>query len=388
MLIFRAKSKKTLVVTFLSILAVIALLSISTISHGIPYFARKYDFQCNTCHVIPPKLNQFGEGFRANGYRLPEIYPTNRTWPFALWITERGELEHSKDFEKTFPNRVEVISGGPIGEKFSYFVEWRVVSLETESNGDLRDRSGRFEDLFINYEFIKPFTLRVGQYRLLNQVDDSLKLGLSTPVVIGTSIAGDPSSNPRKTSLRSFAPANRSPAIGLGYHTIKGENSADGWFNIISLPFPGEFSIPLTDEARDEASFEFEFDPKGVFFESFYRWGLSSIGANLFVDDDRSTGSVLGVYNIGPLFSTIGFGYGRESGDTSFRFSWENEFIPIRFFSVGARVDHRSDLDNGTAFVPNINIQWPLTKWTLRLVLEQRVQVDNHATLAELSVVF
>ena len=385
---FKNKTKKIIAVTLPGTLTVIMILFISTNTHGIPYFARKYDFQCGTCHVIPPKLNQFGENFRANGYRLPDIYPTKRTWPFALWITERGELEYSKDFEKTFPNRVEVISGGPIGEKFSYFVEWRMVSLETESDGDLRDRSGRFEDIFVNYGFLQSFNIKMGQFRLLNQVDDSLKLGVSTPVVIGTSIAGDTSRNPRKTSLRSFAPANRSPAISLEYHTIKSENSADGWFNIISLPFPGEFSIPLTDEARDEASFEFEFDPKGVFIESFYSWGLSSIGANLFVDDYRSTGSVLGVYNWGPFFSTVGLGYGRESGETSFRFSWENELVPIRFFSLGARLDHRSDVEKGTAFIPNINIQWPLTKWTLRLVLEQRAQADNHATLAELSVVF
>ncbi len=63
---------------------------------------------------------------------------------------------------------------------------------------------------------------------------------------------------------------------------MPGVNAADGWFNIVSLVFPGELSIPLTDEARDEASFEFDSDPKGVFLESFYRKGLGSLGAHVF----------------------------------------------------------------------------------------------------------
>ncbi len=390
MLTFKIKQKTTLTIILLGILVVIPILFSATNSLGIPYFARKHDLKCNTCHVIPPKLNQFGENFRADFYKLPVPKPTKTTWPFALWITQRVESQHSKDFNKTFPNRVEVISGGTIGETpLSYFVEWRVVSLETRSDGDLKDRSGRFEDLFFNYAITDSFTVQLGQFRLLKQVDNSLKLGLSTPTVIGANIAGDKSGDPRDTSLRAFADSNRSPGISIQHQAIRGKNAADGWFNIISLPFPGEFSIPLTDEARDEASFEFELEPKGIFLESFYRFGLSSIGGHLFVDDDRTMGSVLGVYNIGYWFSTIGIGFGNEDGkDANLRFSWENELIPMKYFSIGARIDHQTNVENGTAFIPNINLTWPLTKWTFRLVIEQRVQDGNYATLGELSVIF
>ncbi|MCZ6774827.1 MAG: hypothetical protein O7D34_00030 [Ignavibacteria bacterium] len=213
-------------------------------------------------------------------------------------------------------------------------------------------------------------------------------MGLSSPLVIGAKIPGSGGSNARKNSLRAFAPNGRSPSVSLQHQSMQGVNAADGWFNIASLAFPGELSIPLTNEARDEASFEFDSDLKGVFLESFYRKALSSVGAHLFLDDGRSLGGIIGVYNRGRWFSRLGLGYGRAGGNTNGRFTWENEFIPFDFFSIGARLDHQTEVDNGTSFVTNVNFQWPRTLWTLRLVLEQRIRSNNHATLAELSLVF
>src|SRR3989449_10126988 len=40
-------------------------------AQAIPAFARKYDFACNVCHVPGfPKLNDFGNVFRDQGYQL------------------------------------------------------------------------------------------------------------------------------------------------------------------------------------------------------------------------------------------------------------------------------------------------------------------------------
>jgi hypothetical protein len=40
-------------------------------SNAIPAFARKYGFNCNMCHTGYPKLNDFGQLFRDNGYQIP-----------------------------------------------------------------------------------------------------------------------------------------------------------------------------------------------------------------------------------------------------------------------------------------------------------------------------
>ncbi len=43
---------------------------VQTVS-AIPAFARKHGFNCNMCHVAFPKLNDFGQRFRDNGYQIP-----------------------------------------------------------------------------------------------------------------------------------------------------------------------------------------------------------------------------------------------------------------------------------------------------------------------------
>ena len=58
-----------------AVLAVIAILSgiVQDVrdAQAIPAFARKYDFACNVCHVPGfPKLNDFGNVFRDQGYQL------------------------------------------------------------------------------------------------------------------------------------------------------------------------------------------------------------------------------------------------------------------------------------------------------------------------------
>jgi len=40
-------------------------------SHAIPAFAKKHGFNCNMCHAGYPKLNDFGQRFRDNGYQIP-----------------------------------------------------------------------------------------------------------------------------------------------------------------------------------------------------------------------------------------------------------------------------------------------------------------------------
>jgi hypothetical protein len=60
--------KKTLT-TIVCVAAALLLFSQSV--SAIPAFARKYGFNCNMCHVAFPKLNDFGQRFRDNGYQIP-----------------------------------------------------------------------------------------------------------------------------------------------------------------------------------------------------------------------------------------------------------------------------------------------------------------------------
>ena len=62
-----------------------------------------------------------------------EVLPAHKTVPFAVWATQKLKFSDRNDFTKSFPNRIEVISGGEITDRISYFVEWRVLSYQTTS---------------------------------------------------------------------------------------------------------------------------------------------------------------------------------------------------------------------------------------------------------------
>lgn len=127
---------------------------------AIPAWARKYRTSCSTCHTVYPKLNYFGKAFRNNGYRFPGGLEETATkeppvvmgaegykklFPRALWPSDipgavplsiRGisrlnwfEDDQTTSFE--FPHEFEVLTGGTLGETFSFFGE---LEVENENN--------------------------------------------------------------------------------------------------------------------------------------------------------------------------------------------------------------------------------------------------------------
>jgi len=140
---------------------------------AIPAFARKYQTSCMTCHATFPKLNAFGETFRRNGYQIPKVderYVKEKpvklgapawkeVWPDGVWpatlpglppislmarslyrYDEGSQLRH--DF--TFPDEVELLTAGTIGEDISFFGTIALV-----------DKGGRFggvERLFLQFD--------------------------------------------------------------------------------------------------------------------------------------------------------------------------------------------------------------------------------------------
>ena len=86
----------------LALTASLAVLFVPASATAVPAFARKYQTSCQTCHVVFPKLNAFGEAFRLRGYRMPaetedmvKQKPVSlgapaykRLWPKAVWPGE------------------------------------------------------------------------------------------------------------------------------------------------------------------------------------------------------------------------------------------------------------------------------------------------------------
>lgn len=138
----------------------VALLALpATRAEAIPAFARKYKTSCQTCHIVFPKLNAFGEAFRLNGYRMPnetedlvKEIPVpmgapayKRLWPKAVWpgaispavplavnvkmadvntsgVNDAGGVDSVKnDFQ--FPQELNIFGAGTLGDHVSYFTE-------------------------------------------------------------------------------------------------------------------------------------------------------------------------------------------------------------------------------------------------------------------------
>lgn len=357
---------------------------------GVPYFARKFNFTCTTCHTLPPALNQFGMNFVARGYRIDGLVPAHKTVPLAVWATQRVDHRQALGVTKSFPTRLELISGGEFSDRVAYFLEWRPVSFEVGPGGVLRDRSGRFEDLFLIFTLSERFLVTAGQFRMLAQWDVSRRLSLSTPVGFAAGVGGRPASDPRIQSLRSFSLEGRAPAVRFTAIGGSGPHPGDGWFHEWTVPFAGELSTPLTRQARTEASFELEARPKGLFYETYRRRGLDSYGGSLFVGDDRWLANLTGQKQLGGahfLYASVGTARFRTDLQ-DFRMSLGDYWIPRPWVALGVRLDHRTADRLPPAFVPHLNFHYPGEKHTFMLVLEPFLQRRNSGIAAELSVIF
>ena len=382
-----------------ALLGAVITLVVAPPAKAIPLYAQRHATTCTACHSIPPKLNQGGLAFKANGYRLPpgiESQRSDASVPFSTWITGRFEDRANPGPSDSFLPKVELIAGGPIGEKVSYFVEWRIVSQSLRGDGTFQDRGGRFEDLFLEWSVAERQTLTVGQFRSLNQVDVSRRLSPSEPLLFRNGLPTGSSDDPdrRIASLSRFSPSSRSPGIGYTFQSMTGERASDGLFHHVILPFTGELSIPLGAEARDEASFELTGPAKGIFLETYYRRGLDSFGVHVFYDDESWLATGLTSLNFGrDFYVTAGLGVDdREGASTRDRYSVELEYVGTHRdrwrLGGGIRLEDVSDDGREEALVPYFVLSGPQSQYNFLLQLQYRDQEDNEAFVLDLSAMF
>ena len=133
-------------------MVVFCLVLFSETSKGIPAFARKYKTSCATCHNGFPKLTEFGEAFRRNGYQFPgggdaeftKEDPVSlgsdgnkRAFPDAIWpgsipasspisLFFNGEADYNPKVDPRFTfgglgSSIEAVAAGTFGEDLSFW---------------------------------------------------------------------------------------------------------------------------------------------------------------------------------------------------------------------------------------------------------------------------
>jgi hypothetical protein len=233
-------------------------------------------------------------------------------------------------------------------------------------------------------------SVTAGQFRTLTQVDVSLRLSLSEPLVFSSSVPGRRAEDARLTALRAFSASGRQPAVRVEYQAARADSLADGWFAAATLPLTGELTIPFTDAA----SFEFEGRPKGVFLETFRRSGLTSVGGHAFIGDARRRlVTALVTHDVGRRFALLAaLGAFHATGITDTRFSIGGEATISPYVVGGIRIDHRTGAGRDPAVLLYGNGHLPFGpssfRQALRLQIEHRIQPANHVTGFALSHVF
>jgi hypothetical protein len=173
---------------------------------AIPYFARKYETACSTCHNNFPELNDFGEAFKKNGWKFPKdddtyvkqppvllgataqkqvfpkaLYPGEipSTIPVAFRYSGFLSYNHKQPLPITqtqgflprtdlfTPNTFTAIAAGTFGDSFSFWIDDDLSAGGSGADGGLGDGYIRFNDLGHYLGLPKnALNLRFGQFEL------------------------------------------------------------------------------------------------------------------------------------------------------------------------------------------------------------------------------
>jgi hypothetical protein len=216
---------------------------------AVPAFARKYQTSCQTCHIVFPKLNAFGEAFRLRGYRMPgeteemvKEPPVSlgapaykRLWPQAVWpgaipstvplavniklayvntstLNDDGSVTTVHN-DMQFPQELNIFGAGTLGDNLSFWSELTV--------GENPDGSAEIEIEHAHLGFDSPFGpedafhFRIGKIAP-NLVDGFHEMQIATDVGIDSLFAYNPIGVEGGTGLNEDAGSIALPAMSTG----------------------------------------------------------------------------------------------------------------------------------------------------------------------------
>ena len=167
-----------------ALIALAWLVLLPSVSEAIPAFARQYNVSCSTCHAAFPRLNEFGEQFVSDNYRMPHW--KNNTVnagddnmalpsevPFAVRMQaymqsrEAGTIDVSTgntvnaDTDFQAPFQLKMLSGAPLTDHISYY--FYAIFAEKGDNGSVI-----LEDAWISHDdlFDSGVGMMIGQFQV------------------------------------------------------------------------------------------------------------------------------------------------------------------------------------------------------------------------------
>ena len=173
------------------------LLSASQPAYAIPAFARKYNLPCSACHEAWPKLNNFGQVFRDNGYQLNNgkdspIWQSPSYFPITFRITPQWHRESASNqkvdsvpadatsppIEKTLTSHGFDLSGIDIWAAGTLF---KNISFSVLPSSD-STATFHFENAWVRFDNLlgsRWANLKFGKFELDNMISEKRILFLS-----------------------------------------------------------------------------------------------------------------------------------------------------------------------------------------------------------------
>jgi hypothetical protein len=324
---------------------------------AIPYFARKYQTSCSTCHSNFPELNDFGWAFKKNGFKFPKddaefvkqpqqmlgapaykkVFP-RAIWPGELPATVPVAFRYSgfvnynnkrplatgftPSVDLFAPGAFSIITAGSFGENIAWWIDNDISVGGANSDASLGDAYLRANDIghylhlpknalnvrFGQFELDIPFTqartINATDYDVYDQAAVAGALGTTNnPFALGAfqrgiEIGGYPNNGNFNWSVAVTNGSNDSPAVSNGKNV---------YVNVFQ-----QFNLDRDRAQRKEvqaAGPTGPHDHTSLRLGAFYDYGQNAINAD---------------HTLFPLFNSINEPYYRAGG--YFRFKYQSKF--------------------------------------------------------------
>jgi len=162
--------------------------------YAIPAFARKYGMPCSACHEAWPKLNNFGQTFKDNGYQMGNdrdapIFQQPAYWPVSFRMTphwHRVSVDHADISDPATGNTTEgrltthgfdlsgmdILTAGTLAKNISFLL---VPAAESDAVFGFESANVRFSNLLKS----SWLNIKVGKFELDNMISEKRIMTLS-----------------------------------------------------------------------------------------------------------------------------------------------------------------------------------------------------------------
>jgi hypothetical protein len=331
-------------------------------ARALPIFTRRYGTPCQTCHLIPPKLNKMGLAFQANhfqwpGQKPPAFHNDLGAIPISALTTNvvtQGQnvntLTAFQTQELFAANSFKLNHYGNGGYWLDYFAA-------TNNNQRASDLDGAWVsvpvagdkgELKVTGGQIAPLSYQWDQISNLSQV---------TPAPFGN-------------GFDNLTFSSSQPTVRLEYFDKRGQRTANGDYIDLGVPFDGH--ITLNRDSQWDG-------PHGVYLQAFKRVGYTTAGVFCYTRDDNHYGCLIGTRHVGHYFYLMGVAaIGHDTNGEQRYLSGQVDACPYPWLALSGRYESITGSSSDAYPIVTATV-YPAKMYWLRVTGEAVMQRANRS---------